>query len=167
MGKVLLSPWMLACYTMIATLPYWASPIAYLTLRTFEFAPSGLVPWILIVLLGSYAVWAFVAYIFYAVKEGRRMHQAKLAADGGDESAAEVYAELRGASMPVWRFASAFMAMQALIPITAALVIGNQLMAETKLVRSGKELRYESPQESLNRVLRRFEQKGIFRALRD
>lgn len=160
---MLLRPPVLIFFALAITIRYWGAALAYLCLRSFVTAPSGVYVWIATVILAGLFISYFVigfrnvnrnAKLFHAerqkIKNGASMDQRPLE---------EIRREHRRKGAPL--LFCGLVAMQLLIPTVASLAEWNEMQSPEAERIDGK-MRIRSPQEQLQGKLQRMQSRGVF-----
>ena len=138
--------------------PFWFGPATYALLRTYKFAPSGLVVWMLIFAQIVFALWTVGRSLVRAREFGKKIGPLRLALESGDETVRDELFELRKQAAHATRFPLfAFTGFFFLLPAYFAIVLGSAHSGGQSLIKEHGKLRYSTQREDIDKLLRTFE----------
>jgi len=161
--RIAISPAMIATYVVVLTLPWWAGPMIYFYLWTLLAVPSAALVSFAIAALSTYALWAWITM----VREGFRLAKAKralrLAAEGGDGAAGAQLRSMRQTSLPIWKHATGFIAVQLIIPPAVAIALRQEALDAPWLIKDHGVERRTTPEEGVKSLLQSMQRRGVYR----
>ena len=144
---------------VMALVPFWFGPVTYLLLRTYKFAPSGIVAWVLIVAQVVFAVWVLGSAFRRAAAFGKKFGPLRQAYESGDETVRDELFQLRKQKAQVTRVPLiAVTGFFFLLPAYFAIALGNTFSGGKFEVEVNGQSRYSTQQEDIDRILQTFEE---------
>jgi hypothetical protein len=165
--KVFVSPQVAVWLAVVLTTEYWIGAAIYVCLASFLVAPSGLIAWAVLALLGGASVVGFVSPMYATLKHAPALRAARRSVIAGDPESEARYKDARlefRSKVKGRHLMLGFIALQLTMPPAVALALRSEMQTPTMAIEHGQAV-VHTPADQVRSKMRALKERGLFTPL--